>query len=206
MAALAFSPLLPMWQHRLEAVLAVLRGEPGNQVADRFRMTRSDLYKFRGRALNALRRALLDQPRGPKQPHNRLSPQREQAVVDALKQHPTWSARQICQLLGEEAPHPRTIERIRRRHGLTRQLKRPAAKRMANRFTFAVKAQARQAVKDKSELGSHRLAWDLRNEQGIEMSPSTMKRIKKAVRIEADPPPVPPPSPNWLFYERHPPP
>ena len=35
-----------MWQHRLEAVLAVLRGVPGQQVAERFRMTRSDLYKW----------------------------------------------------------------------------------------------------------------------------------------------------------------
>ena len=87
--AAAFSPLLPMWQHRLEAVLEVLRGEPGKQVADRFRMTRSDLYKFRTRALNAVRRALLDQPRGPKQAPNRLSAQREQAVVEALKQNPT---------------------------------------------------------------------------------------------------------------------
>ena len=111
MAAVAMSPLLPMWQHRLEAVLEVLRGEPGKQVAERFRMTCSDLYKFRARALNALRRALLDQPRGPKWPANRLSPEREQAVVEALKAHPAWSARQIHEHLGDQAPHPRTIER-----------------------------------------------------------------------------------------------
>ena len=66
MTAMAISSFLPMWQHRLEAVLAVLRGEPGQQVADRFRMARSDLYKFRSRALQAVRQALRDQPRGPK--------------------------------------------------------------------------------------------------------------------------------------------
>ena len=35
MIALALSSFLPMWQHRLEAVLALLRGEPGQQVAER---------------------------------------------------------------------------------------------------------------------------------------------------------------------------
>ncbi len=202
MVSAALSPVLPMWQHRLEAVLAVLRGEPGKQVAARFRMTRSDLYKFRARALSALRRALLDQPRGPKQPHNRLSPERERAVVDTLKQHPTWSALQIHDLLGDEAPHPRTIRRIRRRHGLERELKRPAPTQSANRFSPEDKAQARQTVVDKPELGPHRFAWDLRNEQGIQISPMTMKRIKREVRYENDPPPVPAPTPNWLFYER----
>ena len=202
MAAVAMSPLLPMWQHRLEAVLEVLRGKPGKQVAERFRMTRSDLYKFRARALNALRRALLDQPRGPKRPANRLSPEREQAVVEALKAHPAWSARQIHEHLGDQAPHPRTIERIRRRHGLKRELKHPAPTQSANRIPPGDKAQARQAVEAKPELGPHRLAWDLRNEQGIKISPMTMKRIKREVRIENDPPPVPAPTPNWLFYER----
>ncbi len=203
MTTAALSPMLPMWQHRLEAVLAVLRGEPGKQVANRFRMTRSDLYKFRTRALKALSRVLLDQPRGPKRPYNRLSPEREQAVVEASRAHPTWSARQLRQHLGDQAPHLRTIERIRRRHGLTRELKHPAPTWSANRFTPEVKAQARQKVEDKPDLGPHRLAWDLSNEQGLKISPMTMKRIKKAVRIETNPPPIPAPTPNWLFYERH---
>src|SRR5215472_1130595 len=95
MTAVALSSFLPMWQHRLEAVLALLRGEPGQQVAERFRMTRSDLYKFRARALQALRYALLDQPRGPKRPHNRLAADREEAVMQSLHQHPSWSARQL---------------------------------------------------------------------------------------------------------------
>jgi Helix-turn-helix domain len=102
MTAVALSSFLPMWQHRLEAVLALLRGEPGQQVAERFRMTRSDLYKFRARALQALRYALLDQPRGPKRPHNRLAADREEAVMQSLHQHPTWSARQLHEYSGDE--------------------------------------------------------------------------------------------------------
>jgi hypothetical protein len=126
MTAVALSSFLPMWHHRLEAVLALLRGEPGQQVAERFRMTRSDLYKFRARALQALCYALLDQPRGPKRPHHRLAADREEAVIQSWHQHPTWSARQLHEHLGDEAPHPRTIDRIRQRHGLTRQSSVPS--------------------------------------------------------------------------------
>jgi transposase InsO family protein len=204
MTAVVLSSFLPMWQHRLEAVLALLRGEPGQQVAERFRMARSDLYKFRARALQAVRQALREQPRGPKRPHNRLSAEREQVVVKNLDQHPTWSARQLHEHLGDEAPHPRTIDRIRRRHGLTRQLKRPAPTRSVARFTPEVKTQARHLIVSKAERGPHRLAWDLRNAQGITMSPTTMKRLKRAVRLETDLSPVAPlaPTANWLFYER----
>src|SRR5215470_2700971 len=170
MTAVALSSFLPLWQHRLEAVLALLRGEPGQQVAECFRMTRSDLYKFRARALQALRYALLDQPRGPKRPHNRLAADREEAVIQSWHQHPTWSARQ--------------------RHGLTRQLKRPVPTRSGPRFTPEVKAQARHLIETNPALGPHRLAWDLDSAQGIGMSPSTMKRLKRAVRIATDPVPV----------------
>src|SRR4029453_12068843 len=157
-------------------------------------MARSDLYKFRARALQAVRQALRDQPRGPKRPHNRLSAEREQGVVKNLDQHPTWSARQLHEHLGDEEPHPRTIDRIRRRHGLTRHLKRPAPE---------VKTQARHLIMSKAERGPHRLAWDLRNAQGITMSPTTMKRLKRAVRLETDLSPVAPlaPTATWPFSQ-----
>src|SRR4029453_4195177 len=196
LTAVALSSFLPMWQHRLEAVLALLRGEPGQQVAERFRMTRSDLYKFRARALQALRYALLDQPWGPKRPHNRLAADREEAVMQSLHQHPTWSARQLHEHLRDEAPHPRTIDRIRQRHGLTRQLKRPAPTRSVARFTPEVKTQARHLIASKAELRPHRPAWDLRNAQGITMSPTTMKRLKRAVRLETNLSPVAPLAPT----------
>src|SRR5262249_20371590 len=160
------SSFLPMWQHRLEAILALLRGEPAQQVAERFRMTRSDLYKFRARALQALRYALLDQSRGPKRPHNRLAADRAEAGIQGLHQHPTWSARQLHEHLADEAPHPRTIDRIRQRHGLTRQLKRPVPTRSVPRFTPEVKAQARHLIETNPALGPHRLAWDLGQRTG----------------------------------------
>ncbi len=62
-------------------MLALLRGEPATKVSRKFRIVRSDLYKFRKRALAAMRDALADRRRGPKRPHNRLSPEQEQKVV-----------------------------------------------------------------------------------------------------------------------------
>jgi len=43
-----------------------------------------------------------------------------------------------------------------------------------------------------------------RSTQGIPMSPTTMKRLKRAVRLATDLSPVAPlaPTAHWLFYER----
>jgi hypothetical protein len=201
--AVVLSSFLPMWHHRREAVRAPRRGEPGQQVAERFRMARSDLYTFRARALQAVRQALREQPRGPKRPHNRLSAEREQVVVTNLDQHPTWSTRQLHEHLGDEAPHPRPMDRLRQRHGLTRQPQRPAPRSVA-RCTPEVKTHARHRIGSKAERGPHRLAWDLRNAPGITMSPTTMKRLKRAVCLATDLSPVAPraPTAHWLFDER----
>src|SRR5215813_1421336 len=53
-----------------------------------------------------------------------------------------------------------------------------------------------------SDRTGWRGTWD--NAQGIGMSLSTMKRLKRAVRLETDPAPVVvlAPTANWLFYER----
>jgi hypothetical protein len=68
------APLMPpKCQRRVQAVLALFRGEAVAQVSTQYRICRSDLYKFHRRALTALHHVLDDQPRGPKQPHNRLS-------------------------------------------------------------------------------------------------------------------------------------
>src|SRR5215831_1304761 len=105
----------PGWEHRLQAVLALLGGEPVPQVTARFGMGRSILYKWRHRALQALQRALTDHRPGPPCPHNRLSPEREQPLVELAQRHPTWSAAQIHAKAGPEAPSPRTIQRLRLR-------------------------------------------------------------------------------------------
>lgn len=58
-------PTRPTWEHRLQAVLALLGGEPVPQVTARFGMSRSILYKWRHRALTALQSALTDHRPGP---------------------------------------------------------------------------------------------------------------------------------------------
>jgi hypothetical protein len=68
---------------RLQAVLALLRGEPAPRVAEIFGLCRSALYRLRQRALTALRAALADQRHGPKVPHNTL-PAEKAAEVAAL--------------------------------------------------------------------------------------------------------------------------
>ena len=85
-------PTHPTWEHRLQAVLALLGGEPVPAVTARFGMGRSILYKWRHRALTALQGALTDQRPGPQCPANRLSPAQEQPLVELAQRHPTWSA------------------------------------------------------------------------------------------------------------------
>jgi len=55
-------PTRPTWEHRHQAVLALLGGEPVPRVTARFGMGRSILYKWRHRALTALQGALTDHP------------------------------------------------------------------------------------------------------------------------------------------------
>jgi Helix-turn-helix domain len=57
----------------LQAVMALFSGEKASQISAEYHIGRSDLYKFRNRALAAMREALKDHPGGPKRPHNRLS-------------------------------------------------------------------------------------------------------------------------------------
>jgi hypothetical protein len=51
-------PIPPKRERRVQAVLALFRGEPTAQVSGQFRLYRSDLYKFRRRALTAIHQAL----------------------------------------------------------------------------------------------------------------------------------------------------
>ena len=91
-------------EHRLQAVLALLRGEKASDVSTSFGICRSDLYKFRTRALAAMREALKDHPRGPKRPHNRLSDEREQQIIASCQRHPTRSSYHVRGKLGPDAP------------------------------------------------------------------------------------------------------
>src|SRR5207302_5401411 len=106
----------PGWAHRLHAVLALLGGEPMPQVAARFGMGRSILYKWHHRALTALQGVLTAHRPGPPCPHHRRSPAEEQPLVALAPRHPPWRAAQLHAQAGPEAPAPRTIQRFRHRY------------------------------------------------------------------------------------------
>ena len=187
---------------RVQAVLALLRGESIEQVSERSGFCRSALYKFRRRALRALEQALGDQPRGPRRPHNRLEDEKERTLLTLCQRYSTASARYVARKFGQNAPSLRTIQRIRRRHHLGRFPKRAPATGRARRLTPREKKRAWQALRDKPRLGPERLAWDLHNAEGITVSPSTMKRLKAKRRFDFAFPVPKPPQPVWRFYER----
>jgi len=86
---------------RLQAVLALLSGEPADDVQARFNISRSSLCEYKRRALDAMREALKDQKRGPHHPHNRLTEEEEASVKMMCERHPTLSSYQVKELLGE---------------------------------------------------------------------------------------------------------
>ena len=185
---------------RVTAVLDLFRGVPLPQVTAQFGICRSDLYKFRRRALTALHHALEDQPRGPKQPHNRLDVDTEQQVASLCQRHPAWSASQVQQRCGPAAPCPRTIQRVRQRLTLPRVPKRAAPCRQAKRLSAETKQVIRDVIEHKPYLGSERLAWDLQNQYHLQISSSTVKRLRRALHAAQCPPSAPA---VWRFYERH---
>jgi Homeodomain-like domain len=109
---------------RVQAVMDLFRGDAVADVSTRHGIGRSDLYKFRRRALAAINDALADRRRGPHQPHNRIAPDSEARIVALCQRHPTWSSYALQRRCGANAPSPRTIQRIRARHALARFAKR----------------------------------------------------------------------------------
>ena len=184
---------------RLLAVLALLRGEPAAQVCRQHSICRSDLYKFRRRALAAMRSAMKDKARGPKLPSNRLAPEKEQRIKALSQRRPTLSSYQLSELLAPDSPSPRTIQRVRKRLRLPRLRKRAAPSFKVHRFSHNERQLIRGTVEAKLYLGPYRLAWDLQNQYGQRISPSTVRRVKRAILRERHPPPAPP---AWRFYER----
>ena len=84
-------------ERRLLAVLALLKGESAAQVSQQYNICRSDLYKYRRRALAALRDVMKDQRRGPKRPSNRLPEEKEQRVKVLSQRSPTLSSYNAAQ-------------------------------------------------------------------------------------------------------------
>jgi transposase InsO family protein len=189
-------------EHRLQAVLALLRGEKASNVSANSGICRSDLYKFRTRALTAIREALQDHPRGPKQPANRISDAREQQVMVVCQRHPTHSSSQVRKTLGPDAPCARTIQRIRARHHMARLPKRAPPSASARRIPEPVLKRARYCLKLRPHLGPERVVWDLQNGEHLQISTSTIKRLKRKIHEARQSAPPPPSPPVWRFYER----
>ncbi len=156
---------------RLQAVLALLRGEKAAEVSRTFHIARSDLYKFQRRALSAMREALKDQPRGPKHPANTLSEGKEQHIVTLCERYPTQSSYQLHRRLNQDAPVARTIQRVRQRRGLPRVAKRAPATTPARRLPKRVIRRAQRVIKQKPHLGPQRISWDLQNGENMTISP-----------------------------------
>jgi hypothetical protein len=190
-------------EHRLQAVLALLRGEKVLDVSARFGLCRSDLYKFRTRALTAMREALKVHPPGPKRPYNRLSDAREQQVIASCQRYPTHSSYQVQEKLGSDAPSARTIQRVRKRNGIARLPKRAPPTAPARRIPELVMQHARSILKLRPHLGPERVVWDLQNGGQVKISTSTVKRLKRKIHDALHPVPPPPLPPVWRFYERH---
>jgi transposase InsO family protein len=122
--------------------------------------------------------------------------------VTFCQRHPTLSSYQVRQRLGPDTPSPRTIQRVRQRHGMARVPKRAPSAVPSRRLSSAVKARAAQIIQEKWHLGPERIAWDPRNAEDLQISPATLKRLKRTIYEGTFPPPPPP---VWRFYERHPP-
>lgn len=190
--------------HRVQAVLALLRGEPAAQVSVDYGIDRSSLYKFRSRAIEAIREAVKDQPRGPRRPHNHVSEALEEDTISLCQLRPSFSSYRIAKRLGPKAPSPRTIQRIRKRHHLARLTKRLRPLDPVRHLPLRTEREVRNLIHEKFYLGPDRLAWDLWNSKGIHVSPSTFKRHKrKWLEATANFFTPAPSTPAWRFYERH---
>jgi len=113
--------------------------------------------------------------------------------------HPTWSAAQIHAKVGQEAPSPRTIQRLRHRYALPRLPKRPVPCRPARRLTRHVKQEARQLIEAKPWLG--RNGWP-----GNSRTWARCRSVRDDQAHEARHaagPDAAPPAPTWRFYARH---
>jgi hypothetical protein len=144
-------------EHRLQAVLALLRGETASHVSTAFDICRSDLYKFRNRGLMVVRAALKDHLRGLKQPHNRLGSEQEQKVMALCQRYPTHSSYHVREKLGPNAPCARTIQCIRARNHMARLPTRAPPSTPARRIPEQVIERVRYIPKLRPHLGPERV-------------------------------------------------
>jgi hypothetical protein len=145
-------------ERRLLAVLALLKGEPAAQVCQQYNICHSDLYKYRRRALAAIRAEMKDKPRGPRHPSNRLPEEKEQRIKVLSQRSPTLSSYQLSESLTPDSTSPRTVQRVRKRLRLPRLRKRDAPSFKAHRFSNHERQLIRRTVEAIHNLGPYRLA------------------------------------------------
>lgn len=97
------------------------------------------------------------------------------------------------------APSARTIQRVRQRLRLPRFLNVLRRNARRNACHLPLRERRAQLICAKPYLGPQRLSWDLQNQYDISISPSTMKRIKRALKEKQHPSPSPI---EWRFYQR----
>ena len=180
----------------------MLQGQPATYVQRQYHVCRSDLYKFKRRALAALRTAVADHKKGPRTPANKLSVEKERQIQRICERYPTWSSYQVHRHGGTEAPCPRTIQRVRQRCGRPRVPKRALPRQPRKRFSAADQYLIKETVQTKLYLGPLRLAWDVQNQHGFRISASTVRPVKHRILMALHPPPA---LSTWRRYERHPP-
>jgi hypothetical protein len=159
-------------EQRLQAVMALFRGEKASDVSASSGIGRSDLYKFRTRALAAMREALKDHARGPKRPHNQISDEQEQKVIASCQRHPTRSSYHVRQKLGSDAPSARTIQRVRKRNSIARVPKRAPPAAPARRVSEQAMKRAHDILTLRPHLGPERVVWDVQNGEQLAISTS----------------------------------
>jgi transposase InsO family protein len=196
-------PMPPKCQLRVQAVLALFRGEAVVQVSTQYQICRSDLSKFHRRALEAMRDALNDEKRGPRTPPNTLSADQEEALRHVCERHPTFSSYEVQDRLHADAFSARTVQRVRNRLNRPRLTKRATPACRAHRFTDDERQIMRKPGASKLYLGPDRLAWDVQTQHGLQVSPCPTRRVKRAILDALHPRPAPA---VWRCYERTPPP
>lgn len=146
-----------------------------------------------------MREAVKDGRRGPRRPSNRLPEVEERCIEAVARRSPNLISYRVSDSRAPDSPSPRAVQRVRRRLRLPRLKKRDTPSFKAQRFSNSEKRFIRRTVEARLHLGPHRLAWDLQNQYGMWVGPSTIRRVKRAVQRERHPALA---LPVWRFYER----
>jgi transposase InsO family protein len=110
-------------EQRYRAVLAVQRGEPKNEVAIRFGVSRQTLHSWLARYARDGLAGLTDRSHRPQSCPHQAAPQVEAAVCELRREHPRWGPlrlRHELSRVGKILPVPSrmSVHRILVRHGL----------------------------------------------------------------------------------------